>query len=70
MTFKLTLLAATAVSALNTGVGKLPVMGYDTWNAFACGYDGALALEQASLMKSYGLVDAGYNTVRLDLWQP
>lgn len=43
------------------GVGKLPTMGYDTYNAFEKNYDGALALEQARLMKEYGLVDAGYN---------
>lgn len=36
-------------------------MGYDTYNAFEKNYDGALALEQARLMKEYGLVDAGYN---------
>jgi hypothetical protein len=36
-------------------------MGYDTYNAFERNYDGALALEQARLMKEYGLVDAGYN---------
>ncbi|KFY15885.1 hypothetical protein V492_01699 [Pseudogymnoascus sp. VKM F-4246] len=52
--------------ALNNGVGKLPTMGYDTYNAFEKNYDGALALEQARLMKEYGLVDAGYNTFILD----
>ncbi|KAL5346434.1 hypothetical protein ACLOAV_008705 [Pseudogymnoascus australis] len=41
-------------------------MGYDTYNAFEKNYDGALALEQARLMKEYGLVDAGYNTFILD----
>ena len=53
----------TAVLTLNTGVGRLPVMGYDTWNAFGCEYDGALALEQGRLMQEYGLVDIGYKTV-------
>ncbi|KFY98616.1 hypothetical protein V498_01375 [Pseudogymnoascus sp. VKM F-4517 (FW-2822)] len=48
------------------GIGKLPTMGYDTYNAFEKNYDGALALEQARLMKEYGLVDAGYNTFILD----
>ena len=38
-------------------------MGYDTWNAFGCEYDGALALEQGRLMQEYGLVDIGYKTV-------
>ncbi|ELR10019.1 hypothetical protein GMDG_04424 [Pseudogymnoascus destructans 20631-21] len=41
-------------------------MGYDTYNAFEKNYDGVLALEQARLMKEFGLVDAGYNTFILD----
>ena len=31
------------------------------YNAFNCDYNGALAAEQAKLMKSLGLVAAGYN---------
>lgn len=42
-------------------------MGYDTYNAFEKNYDGALALEQARLMKEYGLVDAGYNVSAQDI---
>lgn len=42
-------------------------MGYDTYNAFEKNYDGALALEQARLMKEYGLVDAGYNVSSRDI---
>lgn len=50
--------------ARNNGVGKLPVMGYDTYNAFNDQFNASLTIEQARLMKEYGLVDAGYNTVR------
>lgn len=64
MLFILAVVLAKVISALDTGVGKLPVMGYDTWNVFGCDYDGALALEQAQLMQEYGLVAAGYKTVR------
>lgn len=53
-----------SASALNTGVGKLPVMGYDTWNAFGCDYNGPIATEQARIMNESGLVGLGYNTVR------
>jgi len=67
MIFQPILLLIAAASALDTGVGKLPVMGYDTWNAFGCDYDGAVALEQGRLMQEYGLVDLGYKTVR-SLW--
>lgn len=44
-------------------------MGYDTYNAFEKNYDGDLALEQARLMKEYGLVDAGYNVSAHDICQ-
>lgn len=67
MLLEFTSLFVTAVLARNTGVGKLPVLGYDTWNAFGCNYDGALAQEQARLMQEYGLVDAGYTTVSSNL---
>jgi hypothetical protein len=49
------------------GVGKLPTMGYDTYNAFEGDFDGALALEQARLMHEHGLVAAGYNVSKHDM---
>ncbi|KAK0828141.1 hypothetical protein LTR73_005094 [Friedmanniomyces endolithicus] len=45
--------------ALNNGVGKLPAMGYDTFNAFADVLDQALAMEKC------GLAAAGYNIIIL-----
>lgn len=65
----LSLIAATlagSVSALNNGVGKLPKMGYDTFNAFACDYNQTTVLAQAEAMVKHGLVDAGYNSIILD----
>ncbi|KAF2498074.1 alpha-galactosidase [Lophium mytilinum] len=55
-----------SVAALNNGVGKLPFLGYDTWNAFACDYDADKVLAQAQAMKKHGLVDAGYKHIILD----
>lgn len=52
--------------ARDNGVGKLPVMGYDTYNAFACDYDGEIATAQAKAMNETGLVALGYNTFILD----
>jgi len=52
--------------ALNNGVGKLPKMGYDTWNAFQCDYDEAKVIAQAEVMVKTGLVKAGYNSIILD----
>lgn len=51
----------TVLSSALPEVGKLPVMGYDTYNAFEADFDGALAIEQGRLMEKYGLVDAGYD---------
>ncbi|EMD35270.1 glycoside hydrolase family 27 protein [Gelatoporia subvermispora B] len=67
------LLAATAlllgiptVLTLSNGVARLPVLGYNTWNAFACNIDQDLVLTQAKLMKSLGLQAVGYTHVHLD----
>jgi len=53
-------------NALNNGVGKLPILGYNAWNAFQCNVDEALVLQTASLMKSLGLIDVGYKQLNLD----
>ncbi|KAH7886971.1 glycoside hydrolase family 27 protein [Phlebopus sp. FC_14] len=58
--------ATTSVVALQNGVGKLPAMGYNAWNAFACNVNDTLILQTAGYMKEYGLLDVGYNYVNLD----
>ncbi|KAK5111631.1 hypothetical protein LTR85_011809 [Meristemomyces frigidus] len=55
-----------AAAALNNGVGRLPAMGYDTFNAFSCDYNASSVLAQAEAMRTTGLVDAGYNILILD----
>ncbi|VDB86890.1 unnamed protein product [Peniophora sp. CBMAI 1063] len=54
------------VKANDDGVAKLPVMGYNTWNAFACEISEDIVLQQSNLMVSLGLVDAGYNFMNID----
>ncbi|THZ45776.1 hypothetical protein D6C90_04425 [Aureobasidium pullulans] len=65
-----TLWASTLVTgsalALNDRVGKLPALGYDTFNAFGCGYNASDVAAQAEIMKKTGLIDAGYNFIILD----
>lgn len=51
---------------LTEGVGKLPFMGYNTWNAYYCNINETIVLETAQYMKKYGLFDVGYNYVNLD----
>lgn len=58
-------LASFAV-ALNNGVGKLPALGYDTFNFFSCDYNSTSVLAQAEAMNKSGLVAAGYNILILD----
>ncbi|KAH0379172.1 hypothetical protein KCU84_g996, partial [Aureobasidium melanogenum] len=54
------------VRSLQNGVGRLPAMGYDTFNAFGCDYNATSVLTQAKAMEEYGLVDAGYKLLILD----
>jgi alpha-galactosidase len=54
------------VSALNNGVGKLPALGYNAWNAFQCNVNEDLIVETAELMVSLGLQKAGYEFINLD----
>ncbi|KAI0070323.1 glycoside hydrolase [Panus rudis PR-1116 ss-1] len=63
------LLAATkppVIHALDNGVARLPVLGYNTWNAYQCNIDQDLITNTAKLMKSLGLQDAGYTHVNID----
>ena len=63
----LTLLAAAQTAhALDNGLGRTPMMGYNTWNAFKFGINETLMKQTADLMVSLGLRDAGYHYVALD----
>jgi len=54
------------VHAINNGVAKLPILGYNTWNAYQCNIDEDLMLTTAQLMVSLGLKDVGYEYVNID----
>ncbi|KIK54073.1 glycoside hydrolase family 27 protein [Collybiopsis luxurians FD-317 M1] len=60
------LLYAVIANALQNGVGKLPALGYNTWNAYHCDINETVVLESAKLMVSLGLKDAGYEYVNID----
>ncbi|KAE9383888.1 glycoside hydrolase [Gymnopus androsaceus JB14] len=60
------LLYAVSANALANGVGRLPALGYNTWNAFGCNVNEDLVLEAAQLMVSLGLQDVGYEYVNVD----
>ncbi|KAI5358344.1 Putative glycoside hydrolase family 27/36, glycoside hydrolase, family 27, aldolase-type TIM barrel [Septoria linicola] len=48
------------------GVGKLPALGWNSWNAYFCDVDEAKILLAANAMVDLGFKDAGYNYVVLD----
>ncbi|KAF5389448.1 hypothetical protein D9757_004286 [Collybiopsis confluens] len=52
--------------ALDDGVGRLPFMGYNTWNAYHCDIDEPLIVNTTRLMKSLGLADLGFQYMNID----
>lgn len=63
----LTLLAAAQTAcALDNGLARTPMMGYNTWNTFKFGINETLIKQTSDLLVSLGLRDAGYHYVGLD----
>ncbi|KAJ8125133.1 hypothetical protein O1611_g8507 [Lasiodiplodia mahajangana] len=64
----LLLLTVSTVSALEwaDGSGKLPALGWNSWNAYHCDINETLILEAAKAMVEFGFKDAGYEYVNLD----
>jgi alpha-galactosidase len=48
------------------GVGKLPALGWNSWNAYGCNINEQRFVDAAHLMISIGLADAGYEYVNID----
>ncbi|KAI2643351.1 glycoside hydrolase family 27 protein [Xylaria nigripes] len=65
---KALLLSASAVSALEwaDGTGKLPALGWNSWNAYHCDINETLILDAARAMLRFGFKDAGYEYVNID----
>ncbi|KAL2178186.1 glycoside hydrolase family 27 protein [Thermothelomyces heterothallicus CBS 202.75] len=51
---------------INNGVGKLPALGFNTWNLYQCNYTADVLLEQAQAIVDRGLLKARYNCFMLD----
>ncbi|KAK3669275.1 hypothetical protein LTR78_010849 [Recurvomyces mirabilis] len=64
------LLLAALPSALGLarpdGVGTLPALGWNSWNAYFCDVNETKLLSAANLIISLGLKDAGYEYVNID----
>jgi alpha-galactosidase len=54
------------VSALENGLGRVPQMGWNTWNKFACGIDEKLIMQSADQIVEYGLDKLGYTYINID----
>ncbi|KAF9055972.1 glycoside hydrolase [Panaeolus papilionaceus] len=52
--------------AWNNGIQKVPPMGFNTWNRFACNINETLIQSTAQQMKNLGFLAAGYNYVNID----
>ena len=59
-------LVASNVAALDNGLGKVPQMGWNTWNKFACDIDEKLIKQTVDQLIEMGLDKVGYNYVNLD----
>ncbi|CAK7198241.1 hypothetical protein SEUCBS139899_000900 [Sporothrix eucalyptigena] len=58
-------LASALVSPVDS-VGRLPALGWNSWNAFGCDINETRILDAAHQMVSRGLLAAGYQFVNLD----
>jgi alpha-galactosidase len=52
--------------ALDNGVGRVPPMGWNNWNAFGCDVSEALVKQMADTIVANGMADLGYRYVVVD----
>ena len=50
------------------GTGRLPAMGWSSWNEYECAINETVFLDTGALLISLGLKDLGYNYVNIDDW--
>jgi alpha-galactosidase len=48
------------------GVGKLPALGWNSWNEYGCDMNESVFLRVAELFDELGLKDAGYQYINID----
>jgi alpha-galactosidase len=64
--FLLTALPAVLGLELPDGVGRLPALGWNSWNAYFCDVNQTKIMQAANAMVDLGFKDAGYEYVILD----
>jgi alpha-galactosidase len=67
-TFSVLAFGSQLVAALVSpdGTGRLPAMGWNSWNEYACDINDEVFVTIADLMVDLGLKDAGYEYVNID----
>ncbi|KAH6663193.1 putative alpha-galactosidase B [Halenospora varia] len=60
------LLSSAQALVLKDNVGKLPALGWNSWNAFHCDVNEEKIMTAANSIVSLGLKDAGYEYVNID----
>ena len=61
----LSLFSSTA--GLDNGLGKVPPLGWSSWNYFANDINETVIMEMADAMVSTGLAKAGYTYINIDV---
>ncbi|KAI9754542.1 MAG: hypothetical protein M4579_004642 [Chaenotheca gracillima] len=51
---------------LDNNVGKLPALGWNSWNAYSCDVDEDKIMQAANYVVDLGLKDAGYEYINID----
>ncbi|KFA68339.1 hypothetical protein S40285_09031 [Stachybotrys chlorohalonatus IBT 40285] len=60
-------MAATAAAIVSPdGTGRLPALGWNSWNEYACDISEEVFIRVADLFVEYGLQDLGYEYVNID----
>ncbi|GIJ51431.1 alpha-galactosidase [Virgisporangium aliadipatigenens] len=62
----MTALAAPPAQALDNGVGRVPPMGWNSWNTFGCNINETLIKQTADALVNNGMRDLGYKYVVVD----
>ena len=59
-------LAIARVSALDNGLGRTPLLGFNSWNIYACDVNETVMMATMDAFVSTGLLKAGYKMVSVD----
>lgn len=62
----LLILAIAPARALDNGLGRTPLLGFNSWNFFACNVNETLMMATMDFFVTTGLRDAGYKMVSVD----